>query len=659
MTPCGPSYVKRKQLSQSCRPVHLPGLLDWCNGRRNSRHFHYIASIHVILCKTMCSGCGASDSRPFHYIASIHVILCKTMCSGCGASDSRPFHYIASIHVILCKPMYCGCSASDSRPFHYIASIHVILCKTMCCGCGASDSRPFHYIASIHVILCKTMYSGCSASDSRPFHYIASIHVILCKTMCSGCGASDSRPFHYIASIHVILCKIMYSGCSASDSRPFHYIASIHVILCKPMYCGCSASDSRPFHYIASIHVILCKTMCSGCGASDSRPFHYIASIHKKISLPLPRTTERAGLCKEGGMQGVVRLLQSDGSATSDTRLRSLTLELSRLSALSRADPVRRTHWTGIVTLPGVTLFHDFEDSQRDQIERVQSRSNWVLAEPSRERSGLRWPMSTEHKAARSHGLSGTAAYRVPTGFPKTFGIPCVCLSVVTAWATHRAQDNASPTRAEKAYRVPTGFPKTFGIPCVCLSVVTAWATHRAQDNASPTRAEKGLGCVGQCPPNTRPRGHMVLQRAACQPAFQKTFGIPCSIPISDDELSSLKFPKMVMTEVVLCPFQSHYTRVPDSLSDKGITKQYSQISNTPLAQIPRAEGDSLRCTRCPAESRQGPLKEMGEPSVFHLRFHLPSNLSRLTTPDLPPSDKSNDDTPSVCAPRSINRPRA
>ncbi|KAG8333869.1 hypothetical protein J6590_101621, partial [Homalodisca vitripennis] len=27
------------------------------------------------------------------------------------------------------------------------------------------------------------------------------------------------------------------------------------------------------------------------------------------------------------------------------------------LSALSRADPVRRTHWTGIVTLPGVTLF--------------------------------------------------------------------------------------------------------------------------------------------------------------------------------------------------------------------------------------------------------------------------------------------------------------
>ncbi|KAG8336104.1 hypothetical protein J6590_052398 [Homalodisca vitripennis] len=29
------------------------------------------------------------------------------------------------------------------------------------------------------------------------------------------------------------------------------------------------------------------------------------------------------------------------------------------LSALSRADPVRRTHWTGIVTLPGVTLFHE------------------------------------------------------------------------------------------------------------------------------------------------------------------------------------------------------------------------------------------------------------------------------------------------------------
>ncbi|KAG8309642.1 hypothetical protein J6590_080283 [Homalodisca vitripennis] len=31
----------------------------------------------------------------------------------------------------------------------------------------------------------------------------------------------------------------------------------------------------------------------------------------------------------------------------------------SQLSALSRADPVRRTHWTGIVTLPGVTLFHE------------------------------------------------------------------------------------------------------------------------------------------------------------------------------------------------------------------------------------------------------------------------------------------------------------
>ncbi|KAG8241822.1 hypothetical protein J6590_078267 [Homalodisca vitripennis] len=30
-----------------------------------------------------------------------------------------------------------------------------------------------------------------------------------------------------------------------------------------------------------------------------------------------------------------------------------------QLSALSRADPVRRTHWTGIVTLPGVTLFHE------------------------------------------------------------------------------------------------------------------------------------------------------------------------------------------------------------------------------------------------------------------------------------------------------------
>ncbi|KAG8282103.1 hypothetical protein J6590_044847 [Homalodisca vitripennis] len=29
------------------------------------------------------------------------------------------------------------------------------------------------------------------------------------------------------------------------------------------------------------------------------------------------------------------------------------------LSALSRADPVRRTHWTGIVTLPGVKLFHE------------------------------------------------------------------------------------------------------------------------------------------------------------------------------------------------------------------------------------------------------------------------------------------------------------
>ncbi|KAG8291063.1 hypothetical protein J6590_069851 [Homalodisca vitripennis] len=32
---------------------------------------------------------------------------------------------------------------------------------------------------------------------------------------------------------------------------------------------------------------------------------------------------------------------------------------LGLLSALSRADPVRRTHWTGIVTLPGVTLFHE------------------------------------------------------------------------------------------------------------------------------------------------------------------------------------------------------------------------------------------------------------------------------------------------------------
>ncbi|KAG8271650.1 hypothetical protein J6590_057669 [Homalodisca vitripennis] len=29
------------------------------------------------------------------------------------------------------------------------------------------------------------------------------------------------------------------------------------------------------------------------------------------------------------------------------------------LSALSRADPVRRIQWTGIVTLPGVTLFHE------------------------------------------------------------------------------------------------------------------------------------------------------------------------------------------------------------------------------------------------------------------------------------------------------------
>ncbi|KAG8327796.1 hypothetical protein J6590_009598 [Homalodisca vitripennis] len=32
---------------------------------------------------------------------------------------------------------------------------------------------------------------------------------------------------------------------------------------------------------------------------------------------------------------------------------------VTTLSALSRADPVRRTHWTGIVTLPGVTLFHE------------------------------------------------------------------------------------------------------------------------------------------------------------------------------------------------------------------------------------------------------------------------------------------------------------
>ncbi|KAG8308129.1 hypothetical protein J6590_007116 [Homalodisca vitripennis] len=34
-------------------------------------------------------------------------------------------------------------------------------------------------------------------------------------------------------------------------------------------------------------------------------------------------------------------------------------LQLRRLSALSRVDPVQRTHWTGIVTLPGVTLFHE------------------------------------------------------------------------------------------------------------------------------------------------------------------------------------------------------------------------------------------------------------------------------------------------------------
>ncbi|KAG8330090.1 beta-catenin binding [Homalodisca vitripennis] len=38
---------------------------------------------------------------------------------------------------------------------------------------------------------------------------------------------------------------------------------------------------------------------------------------------------------------------------------RSGEIFVLKLSALSRADPVRRTHWTGIVTLPGVTLFHE------------------------------------------------------------------------------------------------------------------------------------------------------------------------------------------------------------------------------------------------------------------------------------------------------------
>ncbi|KAG8294998.1 hypothetical protein J6590_090318 [Homalodisca vitripennis] len=39
-----------------------------------------------------------------------------------------------------------------------------------------------------------------------------------------------------------------------------------------------------------------------------------------------------------------------------------------QLSALSRADPVRRTHWTGIVTLPGVTLFHEGKGGKLFQV---------------------------------------------------------------------------------------------------------------------------------------------------------------------------------------------------------------------------------------------------------------------------------------------------
>ncbi|KAG8275335.1 hypothetical protein J6590_088129 [Homalodisca vitripennis] len=43
------------------------------------------------------------------------------------------------------------------------------------------------------------------------------------------------------------------------------------------------------------------------------------------------------------------------------------THNVARLSALSRADPVRRTHWKGIVTLPGVTLFHDYFAKQMNK----------------------------------------------------------------------------------------------------------------------------------------------------------------------------------------------------------------------------------------------------------------------------------------------------
>ncbi|KAG8241781.1 hypothetical protein J6590_079151 [Homalodisca vitripennis] len=43
------------------------------------------------------------------------------------------------------------------------------------------------------------------------------------------------------------------------------------------------------------------------------------------------------------------------------------------LSALSRADPVRRTHWTGIVTLPGVTLFMSDSEPQPN-LRRVNGK---------------------------------------------------------------------------------------------------------------------------------------------------------------------------------------------------------------------------------------------------------------------------------------------
>ncbi|KAG8265653.1 hypothetical protein J6590_090211 [Homalodisca vitripennis] len=73
---------------------------------------------------------------------------------------------------------------------------------------------------------------------------------------------------------------------------------------------------------------------------------HHVAPYHGPLAKPV--------VLKSGYLADTHEV-----AAAKHHHLEALKSPVTMLSALSRADPVRRTHWTGIVTLPGVTLFHE------------------------------------------------------------------------------------------------------------------------------------------------------------------------------------------------------------------------------------------------------------------------------------------------------------